>query len=206
MLDYAKKHICKILPNLKANFIILDFENKSLSDILHSIRHNNSIKHPILILGLGGTLFTRINNLHTFFNIVDSMQKNDLVCVTNAFVENERSNYNFTIKSIPEMYQLHTWLARRFGLSEKLTDVELRFNEKTGFRELNLVLKKDVELVFTSPEYKINLYKHDRVNIWLHKKDTFSSISKLAEELNMKLKMILKHPVYENVMYMMGRK
>jgi hypothetical protein len=67
-------------------------------------------------------------------------------------------------------------------------------------------MKKDLELVFKNPEYKINLPKNERINLWVHQKATFSSISNLAEELNTNLKLIIKHPIFENVMYVMGKK
>ncbi len=96
--------------------------------------------------------------------------------------------------------------ARKLGFREDLTKVEAKYNEKTGFREVNLVLKKDLELEFKELKYKLQFYKNERINIALHRKDTFASISKLAEDIRIKLKLVFKNPNYENVMYIMGKK
>ena len=74
---------------------------------------------------------------------MEGMCPEDLLIVSNA-LENPASTINFATFTISEIHVLDTKIARALNLSEELTENELIYNEKTGYREYNLVLQKDI--------------------------------------------------------------
>lgn len=81
----------------------------------------------------------------------------------------------------------------------------MEYNSVSQFTELNLVLKQDTEIIFSNPNKTLIFNKGDKIKILQNKRDTFTTISKLADDLHLTLKMVIKHPNYNNIMYMMGR-
>jgi hypothetical protein len=69
-----------------------------------------------------------------------------------------------------------------------------------------LQLATDVELNFTKYNHILKLNKNDKIKLWTHKKDTFSSITKVATDINMNIEFIVKHPAANHIMYMLGKK
>jgi uncharacterized SAM-dependent methyltransferase len=205
MLDYAKTHLVRSGIRCSSYFHICDFETQSLQTILFKTKYTGGVRMPTLVLGLGSTLFSNRDIIQTFKHISEGLCPEDLLIVSNA-LENRSSKVNFSTFTIPQIHELVTKIARTLNLSEDLTESELVFNEKTRYREYNLVLQKDIDLEFKKLNHTVSFYKYDKINIWLHKKDTFESINQTSQLLHMRLKAVIKHPTFDKVMYVMGRK
>lgn len=205
MLDYAKEHLARCVIRATCNFYICDFETQSLQSLLFKTKYTGGVRLPTLVLGLGSTLFNSRDTIQTFKHVTEGLCPEDLLIVSNA-LENPKSTVNFSTFTIPEIYELDTKIARLLNLSEELTENELVFNDKTRYREYNLVLQKDIDLRFKKLNHTVKLYKYDKINLWMHKKDSFESINQTAQTLNLHLKAIIKHPTFDKVMYMMGRR
>ncbi|WP_339381078.1 class I SAM-dependent methyltransferase [Brasilonema sp. UFV-L1] len=205
MLEYTKKHLIRSGIRVPTDFHVCDFEIQSLQNILFKTKYMGGARKPTIVLALGGILFNSNDVAQTFKHVVEGLCPEDLFIVTNA-LDNPSAPVNFSTFTIPEIYELDTKVARLLNLSEDLTDNELIFNEKTRFREYNLVLQKDIDLSFKKFNHTVKLYKYDKINIWMHMKDTFESINQTANTLNVGLRAVIKHPVFDNVMYAMSRK
>lgn len=118
---------------------------------------------------------------------------------------NPKDIINFSTFTIPEIHKLTTRISTLLGLKDDNVETELFLNEKTGYREYNLILQKDIDIEFTRLKHTIRLHKYDKITIWVHKRDTFNSINSNAEMLDMQIKAIIKHPVFSKVMYIMGK-
>lgn len=204
MLEYSKTHLKESGIRVPTSFRICDFETHSLQDILFETKYTGGERMPTILLGIGGVLFNNLDILQSFKHIVEGMCPEDLLIVSNA-LENPASTINFATFTISEIHELDTKIARALNLSEELTENELIYNDKTGYREYNLVLQKDISLEFKKIRHTIKLFKHDKINIWKHKRDTFTSINNLSQELKMQLKSVIKHPSFDRALYMMGR-
>lgn len=205
MLEYAKEHLKKSGIRASTSFQICDFEVQSLQNILFKTKYTEGVRMPTVVLALGGILFNNSDITQAFKHVTEGLCPEDLLIVTNA-LDNPNAPINFSTFTIPEIHELDTKIARLMNLSEDLTSSEFIFNEKTRYREYNLILQKDIDLHFKKLNHIIKLYKHNKINIWMHMKDTFEGINQTAETLNVKLRAIIKHPTFDNVMYMMGRR
>jgi 2-polyprenyl-3-methyl-5-hydroxy-6-metoxy-1,4-benzoquinol methylase len=205
MLGYAQKHLIRNGIRTLTHFHTCDFEVQSLQNVLFKTKYTGDVRLPTLVLTLGGILFNNSDIIQAFKHIIEGLCPEDLLIVTNA-LDNPNAPINFSTFTIPEIDELDTKIARLLNLSEDLTSSELIFNDKTRYREYNLILQKDIDLHFKKLNHSIKFYKHNKINIWMHKKDTFEEINQMASLLKVRLRAIIKHPTFDNVMYVIGRK
>jgi Histidine-specific methyltransferase, SAM-dependent len=204
MLDYVKKHLESNNIKTKCYFYTRDFEKDSLQDILFTTKYSSGERLPTIILGLGGVLFNNSDIIYTLKHITKGLCPEDILIITNALSSN-KDTINFSSFTIPEIHELDTRISNFLQLKGESVETELLLNEKTGYREYNLILQKDIDIDFTKLKHTVRFHKYDKITIWIHKKDTFEIINKNAELLDMQLKTIIKHPTSNNVMYIMNR-
>lgn len=207
MIKYAQKHTEHYKLNSKVFYDVSDFETTSLQKLLFHIKFTTADQCPTLITCLGGSLFNQPDILHSFLNIKDGMLPEDKLLVTNSLRRDDEYPTRFFAYSDPESFQTIIWLPELLGIKKDLYEFNQTFVKSTGFLHAQLVLKKDIDIVFTElNNHTIHLYKHEPIVISQHKRDTYTSISDTARNLKMRLNLIVKHPTSDHVMYMMGKR
>jgi uncharacterized SAM-dependent methyltransferase len=211
-LDISKTMISQASETIKANNInvpcyyhVVDIENQSLQNILYNVKYSTSQTYPTLVLFLGGTLTNQANIIHTGSNVTDGLLPEDRLVITNGFTVDIRDSQKFASKSSDEDRKFVFWFVESLGLINKFVSYEKGYNQHNQSIELSLILKQDTEIRFTNPNKALIFNKGDKIKILQNKRDTFATISKLADDLHLNLKMIIKHPNYNNIMYMMGK-
>ncbi len=203
ILDTASNTIQSNSIKAPCYYHIIDIENQSLQSILYSLKYSTSELYPTLVLCLGATLSNQTNVIHSGSNVTDGLLPEDRLLVTSGFMADKENKNHFNSSSSVNIF--YTWFTKSLGFKDKYVKQEFSYNPKTDFRELNLVFKQDTEVKFTNPNKTLFFDKGDRIKIRQNKRDTFTTISKLADDLHLTLKMVIKHPNYNNIMYMMGK-
>lgn len=205
ILDTASNTIQSNSIKARCYYHIIDIENQSLQSILYSLKYSTSELYPTLVLFLGGTLTNQSNVIHSGSNVTDGLLPEDRLIVSNSFNSISSIGEKFAFKMSDENKKLVLSFSESLGLNKRNVNYQMEYNSVSQFTELNLVLKQDTEIIFSNPNKTLIFNKGDKIKILQNKRDTFTTISKLADDLHLTLKMVIKHPNYNNIMYMMGK-
>ncbi len=205
MLEISKKNLSSALKNVKLKFKLIDIELDSLQEYLYSLKKGDKEKYPTLILFLSGTIGNFQNKNYTGFNIKEGMFAEDKLLITNAF---ETKNI---VKLLPEMAGFKngcdflSWLRIKLGFTDDIVEDSYYFDNESFTKFFGFKLKKDITLEFTEFGEILNFNKSEIINTWRFKKDDFNSIYQLAHDMDMEMRLVVRHPVHDNIMYMLSK-
>lgn len=200
---FDKKHLKNFRDDTKDSYYsrhVADLDRDSLSKIVNSYRDFSGKKVLNLFIFLGGTIGNMINVERTLQNIKDAMAPDDYLVVDNFFdnVKNrtvfpiaESTIYDNCVKHIPKL----------LGLTENDFDREYIYDEKSGFREYNLVLRKNFTINFRKLNLSVLLKKNSKLKIWKHRRAQFTSIINDATTAGLSIELIIKHPINPLIIY-----
>ena len=207
MLEICKTNTKDSLKGIPSDYIHLDIENASFHEVLLAIKKTYGKDIPTLILCLGSTIGNMESISRTVFNIKDGMLDNDKLLIVNSTLgKNEPKNTPPHGLSIIEGYDFLNLLRRTLGIADEYIENFHRYNEETGYREYGFMPTRDLFLDFVGYDEVIPLYKGQKVTTWKHKKDDFDTVYALRDEVKMKLDLVIKHPIHDNIMYILGKR
>ena len=107
---------------------------------------------------------------------------------------------------LSEGYDFLSTFRRSLGIKDEYIENFNSYNEETGYREYGFMPTRDLFLDFVGYDEIIPIYKGQKVTTWKHKKDDFDTVYALRDEVKMKLDLVIKHPIHDNIMYILGKR
>lgn len=205
MLEISKKNVEEHLPELKTNYVKLDLETHSLQDTLYKIKRENKEKYPTLILFISGTVGSFENRNFVSFNIKEGMLEDDMIIFSNVFDNQSNTNLFPHSTALPKGYEFLTWFRRHLGFTDESVEDCASFNERTGFKEFGFKATKDILVTIPDYDESFYIYKSQIITTWKHKKDDWDTIYQLARDMDMEMRLVVRHPVHDNIMYMLTK-
>jgi uncharacterized SAM-dependent methyltransferase len=203
MLELTGANLKKTTLSPHYKSFILDIESQSPQDVLYGLKDYTGRENVSnLIFFVGGTIGNFDSDIKILQNIKDGMCPDDILIITNA-LDSVKNRTSFPALSDPEsLYSKQIrYISDLLCLDEQYFSRELIYNEKTTYRECNLILNSNVQINFKNFNSQVTLSKGEKINIWKHKRDTFELISDNIANSKLKLQWIVKHPKENNLMY-----
>lgn len=200
-IDYSKDMLKILEKNLvdwfgsefPAEYYVRDINYDVFQDIVYKHRYDsegNNNECVNLIFFLGGTIQNQLHYDQTFWNINNSMGKDDYLIVSQLSLNNHYhpfgalgfSSFNKKVKNSDLEQEL--LLVKMLGLEEDDFDVERIFDEKDQTKKYYIVLKNDVVINIVQKTFKEEIFlpKHEKIIIFRDKRVSVNHVLNKLDE------------------------
>ena len=184
MLNFSKQNLLNEYPDLNYVPLISDFENKNLTTDLFKIKDEGEIN---LVFLIGGTIGNTENQQKLFENISLSLDKDDLLIVTNR-LENPLNKTSFVLSS--KLSPLNSWIPKLLNIDIDLCGYEKIYSEDKSAKYAYLKMDKDyrIKFEFGNQERILFLPKNYEIGVFINKMFTTNNLFSLLKKSRFSLK------------------
>ena len=183
LLNLSRKNFSKWFPLIKFVSHTIDIENSCLPKTFSNNQDNiEANKIAKIILHLGVTIGNHQNRTRVLKNFRDSMEKNDLLVLTNETGSN--SKWDGRVRGGFEYHaeQVYIWIKNKIGIRSEDCELVRKYDLETDSIVANIKFRHDytINFSFMGIDKNIEISEGEEITIWRHHK---SEIPELLQEI-----------------------